>query len=286
MHFMNLGHTVETAARLIHAHTGDYPTTTTDVAAAFRQTIAGMRPVSIGDEGVRVSFEDDPAGAYLLRNGVFEFLIDVGTSDSTTREAWRLMIADALEYIEQLSQDLRRMVDLLITDIVAVNSDSNGGGSASTIPGLVCISPGPNWSMYDWAESIMHETMHLNLFLADMVYGLYALDTQTLADEQYRVVSAVKIGQLRPLDKAFHAAVVTVPLMWMQRQRGESTLVDLYSVSLRDAAQGLQDKRGYFTDYGQMLVEELAAFADSQDYGYVERSIRDLAYALYKPARA
>jgi HEXXH motif-containing protein len=282
MHFMNFGHTFENAARLIHAHTNTYPQAG-KVNQAFRETIGNMRPMPIEREGVTVSFEDGHVGTYLLTNGIFEFLRGARESDHATRQDWEVMITDALNHIAELSPGLSQMLQLLITDIVVVNSESNGGGSASTIPGLVCISPGPSWTAHDWAESLMHETMHLNLFLADMVYGLYELNTATLAEDRYRVVSAVKIGQLRPLDKAFHAAVVTVPLMWMQRQRGETALVDLYTGSLDDASKGLLRMCQYFTPYGQMLVEELADFARTQDYGYVDRSISDMSYALYKP---
>ncbi|MBL1112477.1 hypothetical protein JK364_08690 [Streptomyces sp. 110] len=47
-----------------------------------------------------------------------------------------------MQHIHDLSPDLGRMVDLLVTDVVVVNSRSDGGGSANTLPGLVVMSPG------------------------------------------------------------------------------------------------------------------------------------------------
>jgi len=113
---------------------------------------------------------------------------------------------------------------------------------------------------------------HLNLFVLDMVYRLYELPTTELAEHQHRVVSAVKVGELRPFDKAFHSAVVAVPLMYMQEARGETTLVDSFAASLVDCCKGLESKRNLFTPYGQTLLDELAEFARTLDFGLVSNA--------------
>jgi hypothetical protein len=143
------------------------------------------------------------------------------------------------------------------------------------------MSPTESWTVFDYTESMVHEATHLNLFVADMMYGIYRLPTKELARDQYRVLSAVKIGEMRPLDKAFHSAVVAVPLMYMQHLRGESTLVDLFKTSLLDCSNGLMEKRDVFTDYGKMLVDELHAFALSNDFEYVEQSLTSEQYGSY-----
>ena len=286
MHFLNLGHAVESLGRLIGAMTGEYPSSD-NIATTYRRTISQIRPIPAPAEGLSITFEDGPWGQYLIENNVFQdIFVGIEPSDTSMRAAWTSLVTEAISYIADLSPQLGRLVDLLVTDVVVLDSERNGGGSASHIPGLVCMSPGPSWTMYDWAESLVHEATHLNLFVEDMVYGLYTLPASTLAHDEYRVVSAVKIGELRPLDKAFHSAVVAVPLMWMQEQRGETALVDLFTASLLACTDGLVDKRRLFTDYGQMLVNELRSFAESTDFDYVERSISGSEYAYYKPAAA
>lgn len=101
---------------------------------------------------------------------------------------------DALAYIRSLNSDLGRIIDLLVTDVVVLNPEQTGGGSASHLPGLVCLSPGPHWEMVDYAESLMHEGTHLNLLVADSVHGIYTLPTSDLVEDRYRVLSAVKVG--------------------------------------------------------------------------------------------
>ncbi|SCG12485.1 hypothetical protein GA0115260_118263 [Streptomyces sp. MnatMP-M27] len=129
---------------------------------------------------------------------------------------------------------------------------------------------------------LVHEGMHLNLFVADKVYGTFTLPSNALEAEERRALSAVKIGQRRPLDKAFHAAIVTVPLMFMQDRSGVTTLVDLYTESLRDACEDLKKQRRIFTQYGQMLLDELCEFAKQIDLAQVARAISGKEYAGYR----
>ncbi|MEV6986817.1 HEXXH motif-containing putative peptide modification protein [Sphaerisporangium sp. NPDC051017] len=281
MHFLNVYHCYENVGRLVRTLGETMPTPDT-IDQSYRQAIANVRPIAPPASSATVSFEDGPWGQYLTETNLFEAIfVGVRASSSDLRASWKSQVLEAQQYIRSLNEDLGRIMDLLVTDIVLLNTERTGGGSASHIPGLVCISPGPNWTMYDFAETLVHEAIHLNLFVADMLYGIYTLPTATLAEDQYRVLSAVKIGELRPLDKAFHSAVVAVPLMYMQDLRGESTLVDLFTSSLRDCSTGLIDKREFFTDYGKMLVDQLHKFAMTLDYDYVAKSISSSEYAFY-----
>jgi hypothetical protein len=279
MHFLNVFHAYDSVGRLVRALDGVTPEGER-IHAAYRDAIVAVRPVPPPVSGITITFEDGRWGRYLVEANTFEDIF-VGITDSTRgdRDRWVRLVTGAMEYIRVLNVDLGRVVDLLITDVVVLNSDRTGGGSASHLPGLVCISPGEKWSMIDFAESIMHEATHLNLFVADMVHSLYRLGTSTLAEDQYRVLSAVKVGELRPLDKAFHSAVVAIPLMYMQHLRGATTLIDQFTLSLLECSTGLLGKREAFTEYGWLLVNELHQFALATDFDYVVRSISGSEYA-------
>jgi HEXXH motif-containing protein len=235
-------------------------------------------------EGISTAYEDGAWAKFCTENGIFEHIFKgAGPTDGPTREGWDSKVAAALEHIHEISPDLRRIVDLLATDLVILNSGADGGGSASQIPGLVVMSPGENWEVPQYAECLVHEAMHLNLFVADKVYGTFTLPSRDLDKDQYRALSAVKIGQRRPLDKAFHAAVVTVPLMYLQDRRGVKTLVDLYTESLRAACEDLKKQRQVFTAYGKLLLDELCDFAERIDFAYVADTISSPEYAGYQP---
>ncbi|WP_327292408.1 aKG-HExxH-type peptide beta-hydroxylase [Streptomyces sp. NBC_01198] len=256
--------------------------------AAYRRAINTLRPLpaDIGDQ-INVTYEDGDWADYCLSHGIFAHIFDGATpSDQAARERWDANIGAALDHLQGVSPGLYRMVRLLVTDIVVLNSGADGGGSASQMPGVVVMSPGPEWEVPQYAECIVHEAMHLNLFIADAVYGTFILPSSDLEADEHRALSAVKIGQRRPLDKAFHAAVVTVPLMYLQHQRGTTTLIDLYADSLRDACLDLATHRHTFTDYGAMLLDALCEFAGSIDFAHVAETITDPAYAGYRPAVA
>ncbi len=272
MHFLNVPHTVESVGRLVRA-SGGAPPGLADLHSAYRSTIGQMRPIAPPTAGISITYENDSWGRYLQSNKIFEnIFIEVSPTNNDTRSLWAAQTEKALEYTRDNFPALGYLVDLLITDIVLLTSKVTGGGSASHLPGLVAVSPGPKWAKVDFAETLVHEMTHLNLFVLDMVYRLYELPTTELAEHQHRVVSAVKVGELRPFDKAFHSAVVAVPLMYMQEARGETTLVDSFAASLVDCCKGLESKRNLFTPYGQTLLDELAEFARTLDFGLVSNA--------------
>lgn len=286
MHFMNIGHTCENVARLARAVLGEVPSAS-ELPSAYRATISQMRPMPANEAGLSISYEDGDWAAHCVNNRVFEHIFKgASPTEGPTREVWDEKVNEALALIEAISPELRLMVDLLVSDLVIVNSGADGGGSASHIPGVVVMSPGLKWGILDYAMCLVHEGMHLNLFVGDAVYGTFNLPSSELEAEQYRALSAVKIGQRRPLDKAFHAAVVTVPLMFMENHQGKTTLVDIYRKSLRDACEDLKRQRPHFTEYGRMLLDELCGFGEAINFADVARAIRGAEFAGYRPSVA
>lgn len=302
MHFLNNGHLAASVARLVRARGGAVPDLDS-LPAAYRAMATGLRPVglSVQGQGINISYEDGAWARHCREQGIFEHIF-AGSSptDGPTREVWDEKVQAALQLIEDIHPGLRYMVDLLVTDLVILDSGADGGGSASHMPGVVVMSPRKAgkaidpatheevtqtaWEVLDYAMCLVHEGLHLALFVLDMVYGTFTETSAELEGDQYRALSAVKIGQMRPLDKAFHAAIVTVPLMYMEHRTGKTALVDLYTKSLGDACVSLESRREFFTPYGAMLLDELVVFGKTIDFGLVENSICDPAMSRYAPA--
>lgn len=273
MRFVNVPHAYQSTARLVRALAGTAPVPAT-IGADYREAISTVRPFPAPHGQPSVTFDDGEWAQLLTRRGIFDNIFTgVQATTAAERRRWRGEVTDALEHLRKTHPELARIVDLLVTDIVVLNSRSKGGGSASHLPGLVVMSPGVMWTVDDYAETIVHEATHLLLFVLDMVYGLYTMPASRLDQPACYVVSAVKVGVPRPLDKALHSAVVAVPLMYMQHMRGETGLVDAFTASLRECCAGLRDKAEYFTPYGWGVVEELSDFADTLDYDRVRRSL-------------
>ncbi|MGW6021051.1 aKG-HExxH-type peptide beta-hydroxylase [Streptomyces sp. NPDC055099] len=283
---MNIGHTYENTARLIHAVRDEYPSAG-DLPLAYRDAISSpqQRSIPVNGEGLSISYEDGEWSKFCIQNGIFENIFKGSTpTDTEARATWHAKVTEALEHIQDISPDLRRMVDLLVTDLVVLNSGADGGGSASHMPGIVIMSPSPTWDIPDYAMCLVHEAMHLNLFVGDKVYRTFNRPSSELDSPEYYVLSAVKIGQQRPLDKAFHAAIVTIPLLFMEYRRG----LDLGpsgtgSFPLRESCEDLKKHRDVFTDYGKMLLDELCSFVEDANFEFVARTISSPEYAGYRP---
>ncbi|MET8626782.1 HEXXH motif-containing putative peptide modification protein [Kitasatospora sp. NPDC004669] len=288
MRFLNIHHARETIGRLVSAVNEQPPLTAADLPTAYRSVVSALRPLPVEGEGITLSFKDSEWGSYLIENRTFENIFEgLENTSADLRERWKRDFSVALLHTRDLVPDLGALVDLVVTDVVMFSSTNKGGGTGSTLPGLVSMSPGDEWRPHDYAESLVHETVHLNVFLADMVYRLYRRPAKELEADEFRVVSAVKFGQMRPLDKAFHSAVVAPPLMLMQHLRGETELVDKFRHSIRECTNGLFGKLDLFTPYGQGMVRELAAFAETIDFDLVTRSISGQEFAHYElPAAA
>ncbi|MFF5130104.1 HEXXH motif-containing putative peptide modification protein [Streptomyces syringium] len=289
MRFLNTGHIYETTARFARATNGEYPADAESLPSAYRAAIARLRPMPAPESSISLSYEDGAWARHCQAEGIFEHIIGPASpSSGPTREEWDSKITQALQLVRDLNGDLGRIVDLLVTDVVVLNSGQDGGGSANKLPGLVVMSPADHWGLPEYAECIVHEGLHTALFVLDMVEPLFNLSARELKKDEYRALSAVKVGEKRPLHAAFHAAVVAIPLMYMQHLRGTGDLVEKYSVSLRDACQDMQTQQEHFTPYGRMLLREMCAWAATKplDFDQVARAISSPEYACHKPAFA
>jgi hypothetical protein len=277
--FLNIHHARENISHLTSALLGTRPSIE-ELPAAYRRAISSKRPIPAAEAGITLSFKDSDWGRYLIEKRIFENIFE-GLADTPdeVQERWRRDFSVALLHTRDTVPGLGDLVDLVVTDVVFFTSKNKGGGSGSHVPGLVSMSPGDDWRPHDFAESVVHEAVHLNAFIADMVHGIYTLPASALEAPEYRVVSAVKFGQLRPLDKAFHSAIVAPPLMLMQHKRGETELVDKFRHSILECTDGLLERIEIFTPYGQTLVRELRAFAETIDFDLVERSVSSREFA-------
>ncbi|WP_329028121.1 hypothetical protein [Streptomyces sp. NBC_00690] len=286
MRFLNLDHTQETISRLVTALHGCEPMPD-ELDTSYRRVISKMRVLPAPPVGTEVQFRQGPWGQHLEKGRTFEHLVE-GLADTEAHQEmeWFRQLEAAIAHTEELSAGLGALVNLVVTDIVCFSSKNKGSASASHLPGLVSMSPGDSWQVYDFADSLVRQAVHLNVYLADMAYRLYTKPVRELAGDEHRVVSAVNAGHMRPLDQAFHSGAVVPPLMLMQARRGKTDRVDQLRDSLRECTDGLMDKLGQFTPYGQLLVQELREFTDSYDLDLVAESVSGERFAHYDMSAA
>jgi hypothetical protein len=106
-----------------------------------------------------------------------------------------------------------------------------------------------------------------------MLFTLYTEPASELEREECRVLSAVRVGDMRPLDKALHSALVAVPTMYLEHLLGLDELEIQYFSSLVDCTTGLVERQRFFSGYGWQVVTDLASFVRTRDYAGVTRSL-------------
>lgn len=190
------------------------------------------------------------------------------------RPKLKALYGEACALISDASRELYELCELVTTDVVFVQSTRIGGGSGSHLPGIIGVSPGRDWTSFDLAKCVVHEATHLSTFLCDMLFGLYLEPSSALDRDERRVLSAVRVGEHRPLDKALHSALVAVPTMYLEHLLGRSELLEMFLPSLRDCTDGLLERLPFFTPYGQAVVRDLARFVETLDFDGVRSSLR------------
>ncbi|WP_114786855.1 MULTISPECIES: aKG-HExxH-type peptide beta-hydroxylase [Vibrio] len=275
MDFLSLSHLRDNIAKFSQAvlkREYEPPLPLKDSYAKSIQTIRGIECTP----EISIQFHTSDIAKEAISQGVFSESANINDIESIQSDSYkehcRQLYEDAMELISKHSTDLRELVDTVVTDVVFVYSPRVGGGSGSHLPGVICISIDDNWTSLDVANTLIHESTHLSTFICDMVNKMFSKPASELDKEEYRVLSAVRVGDLRPLDKAIHSAFVTVPLLYFEQLIGKDEMMNEFSKSLDDCVQGTLEKIDLLTPYGKELVFSLAAFNKNRDFSLVEES--------------
>jgi len=263
LRFINLRHLEDSSITLIRdvsTRIGCRPT--------FSAALSKLQDIPLTHEGsIGVHFSDSPISDICIANGIFADAVD---TEYKKREDFKVLLENALFLIRESDENLLKLVELVVIDIVFMNSRQIGGGTASHVPGVACFSPGDNWLAEDMAESLIHEATHLSVFLCDMVHGIFTKPSTTFESSWYYAPSAVRKGDMRPLDKALHSALVTVPLLYFENILDKNAISLEYGNSFRECCKSIDAHRACFTKYGMELLDELLEFADSMKLSQVK----------------
>ena len=115
-----------------------------------------------------------------------------------------------LAVILERDYSLRAVFDLTINYVFVMPSDTASGGSSNALPGVIWINPRDRWDDIDRQELFVHELTHNLLFVDELVHGLF--DYGPMPNKENWTYSAV-LAKKRPLDKAFHSAVVAAEVL-------------------------------------------------------------------------
>ncbi|SDC48170.1 hypothetical protein SAMN04488112_108178 [Melghirimyces thermohalophilus] len=154
--------------------------------------------------------------------------------------------------------------NLIMDSIVHTTSNNAVGGTSSHLVGVLWINPRENWSDIDMYEFLVHELGHTLLFLHEWRYGLFT-SYERLPDTDTFAKSAIR-SQMRPMDKAFHSAVVATDVLLLREliigHKGKrilhpdtSTLVSMVGQSIKSIRE-VNMRQGILTDYALGILDQ------------------------------
>jgi HEXXH motif-containing protein len=222
-----------------------------------RHGIRGQR----GGAGPSLRFDlDDPAVAAILESlKQSPDLADVhviGPVDPGRRDAIIADIASARELLRGHDPAWADLLATLVASLILVDADGYFGGSFWHILGTVWMSPRPSWRIVDYAENLLHETVHQAMFLDDMVNSLFAAPPDELASGEALVTSAIR-GTKRPYDYAFHAATVSTELLRFYEQLGGLEQARGFCAGALSTLHELAGKERYLSPRGRVLLARM-----------------------------
>ncbi len=204
-------------------------------------------------------FEFDAADRHIV-----EHFLEVASLDesnlfsSPSAERVRNRMKTGWEGLSDYDPDAVWLAESLVARFLIARKADFGGSSTGDMLGCVWLNPPPAWDAHDYAEAILHESIHQALFLDEMIRRVYAADQQTLADEDARVLSAIR-RESRPLDASFHAACVAAALLDFHEALGRADRVNTLRAGLASSLEALTAKSAYLTDHGRQILDELDA---------------------------
>jgi len=275
MLFLNAHHSIANIQKFILGRTGSLASDDT-IKATYARILGQAQGTRLStSSGVNVSFEDNPLGKRAAQQALFAGegqRLAPPLSDDEKALASR-SVDHAFLLLRHLDPYLELAMTLIISDVVCVRVYGSGGGTASNLLGMIWLSPHPRWTTIDYAECLVHEFVHLNVFLGDVVHRIY-VDARRVREPGARVISAVRLER-RPLDKALHSACVAATLSYLYHLLGdEKTATEFVAPLDRCVAEMKGPAFGYLAPYGQALVSELDEFLTRRDFSWVRERTR------------
>ena len=115
------------------------------------------------------------------------------TPDSSMMEALKVA-DDALQLFAEIDEDLYRLFRTVIHTIFYTRSLRSGGGSSSSILGVIWYAHRKNWDIKDIMEFSIHELTH-NLVFLDEFRHVHYLDLRDIADPDNWAQKACAISE-------------------------------------------------------------------------------------------
>lgn len=231
--------------------------------AAYFEALETIQPLRFAYDADRaepaLDFGRSPEGEVLIQH----FLGVEGVGESSRFAAGdeprlRSAVTDGLGLLADVYPEGADSARFLVGSFLFARQAGSGGASLGDQLGVVWLNPPARWEAVDYAEAILHESLHQALFLHEMVNRVYVAGIEEMELEESRVVSAVR-RERRPYDASFHAAVVATELRGLYERLGDGERAEVFAAGLRQTLPELADHRHFLTDVGAAVLDQMIA---------------------------
>ena len=165
-------------------------------------------------------------------------------------------IAAGAERLAAYDSGAARSLQLLAATILVLRGEGMAGGSATGLIGTIWLFPDDRWDPVRFAENLLHESVHLALFLDEMINTLYVVDHAALEADDALVTSAIRRVR-RPYDRSLHAACVAVELIDYHEHAGNAEAAARMREGVAASTVELADKARVLSPHGREVLAEL-----------------------------
>jgi hypothetical protein len=206
-----------------------------------------------------LDFGRSPEGEALIRHFLGIDAVDDSVRFRVGDEGrLRRAVADGLGLLADVYPAGAESARFLVGSFVFARQPGSGGASLGDQLGVVWLNPPDRWEVVDYAEAILHESVHQALFLHEMVNRVYVAGIEEMELEDSRVLSAVR-RERRPYDASFHAAVVATELRVLYEKLGNGERAEVFAAGLRQTLPELAERRHFLTDVGSAVLDQMIA---------------------------
>jgi len=219
----------------------------------------------IEKEKIYIDFSDEKLLLFLLKKNLIseeDMILSQNASFKEKKEIENNIIY-ALDLLKSLNPSLYNLVTKLVGLIFVSKAGNFSSATAPTHLGIVFLNPDDTWTIIDYAEAIYHEFIHLSIFLEDMIHGLF-VDTNEQQDMPE--ITSILRGVQRPLDRSFHAAVVSIGIMHLHYLLDDMEKSNMYMEDLRENIIEMNRNERFFESKGKNILININSFVKYRDF--------------------
>ena len=175
----------------------------------------------------------------------------------TERQRRQPVVREGLRWLRRAFPETYPVFCRAVPFLILAKSEGHGGGSVSSRIGMVWLAPSSSWTGQECGERLYHEYVHQCLFLDDMVRAVFARDPDAMSEPENMIVSAIRQGELRRYDQAFHSAFVAAGIVEYRARVADMSGARRLFPALWPCLDALARKRELLTDNGSELLDQL-----------------------------